>query len=151
MAVNGLALVTPTGDRPAGFALVERWMARQGYSGEVQWIVVDDGRVPTAVTAGQEYVRRERAGDTVRQTLCLNLRAALPLVRYEHLVVVEDDDWYPASYLDDIAGLLDGPYDMVGIGRTKNITWPSSAGSWTRTPSMRACSPRGSTPVASTP
>lgn len=119
MPVEALTLITPTGDRPQGFARVERWLARQTWTGRTQWIVVDDGLTPTQVTAGQQYIRRSRETDRVGQTLNLNLRTALPHVQHDHVLVVEDDDWYPPNYLADMAELLDGPEDLVGIGMTR--------------------------------
>jgi hypothetical protein len=93
-------------------------MARQTYRGRLQWIVVDDGVEPSRTTLGQDYVRRPTAEDG-RHTLCENLRAALPLVRHDHVLVIEDDDWYPDTYLESMASLLAGPYDLVGLGMTK--------------------------------
>jgi len=105
-----LTLITPTGDRPESFRRCERMIGRQRYTGPVQWIVIDDGREPTKTTAGQLYLReRPRRG----HTLCRNLRAALPHIRGEKILVVEDDDWYSADYLSTMAGRLERA-DLVG-------------------------------------
>jgi hypothetical protein len=118
LSATDISLITPTGDRPKGLALAERWMARQTYRGRIQWIVVDDGVEPSRTTLGQECVRRPHAEDG-RHTLCENLKAALPLVRHDHVLVIEDDDWYPDTYLETMASLLAGPYDLVGLGMTR--------------------------------
>jgi len=33
-----ITVITPTGDRPEAFALCERWMSQQTYTGQIQWI-----------------------------------------------------------------------------------------------------------------
>lgn len=114
-----VTLITPTGDRPEAFALCERWMARQRYTGEIQWIVVDDGRDPTRCTMSQEYIRRDPGSG---HTLCANLRAALPAIRGAKILVIEDDEYYGPDYLSVMAGQLDQA-DYVGE-RASKYYWP---------------------------
>jgi len=112
-----VTLITPTGCRPSAFALCEKWIARQTFQ-NFNWIVVDDGELPTPTTMGQIVVRVEplwRPGDN---TQCRNLRAGIvecPFVR-DILFFIEDDDWYAPAYLDVMLGAL-GDNDMIGIGR----------------------------------
>lgn len=123
-AEPGVTLITPTGDRPVSFALCEHWMRRQTYRGPVQWIVTDDGSVPTTVTAGQEYHRLPpRKGNT--HTLPRNLRHALARVRHDKLLIIEDDDWYAADYVEKQVARLDVA-PMVGASFARYY-WPRLA------------------------
>lgn len=115
---HGVTLITPTGDRREAFRLCEHWMKHQTYKGPRQWIVVDDGKQPTKVSQGQEYIRREPGASDPKHTLCLNMRTALPRVRHDRVLVIEDDDYYPPHYIERMLGWLDKA-DLVGeVGAT---------------------------------
>lgn len=105
-----ITVITPTGDRPEAFTLCERWMSQQTYTGQIQWIVVDDGIEPTQCTMGQQYIR-ERPIE--KHSLCRNLRAAIPHVQGECVFVVEDDDYYAPHYVSTMVGRLHRS-DLVG-------------------------------------
>jgi hypothetical protein len=98
-----VTLITPTGDRQESFALCEKWMRQQGYTGDIQWIVVDDGVTPTTPTMGQLYIREKPMRD---HSLCRNLRSAIPHVTGDLVFVIEDDDYYCPHYLSTMAGRL---------------------------------------------
>jgi hypothetical protein len=98
-----ITLITPTGDRHEAFAMCERWMAKQSYTGSVQWIVIDDGKKPTIPTMGQTYLRTTPMH---RHSLCRNLREAIPHVTGDLVFVIEDDDYYHPHYLSTMAGRL---------------------------------------------
>ena len=116
----GITLITPTGDRHAAFMLCEKYMERQTYAGELQWIVVDDGYEQTHVTLDQDYIRRN-PGEP--KSLGNNLLAALQYVYFDKILVIEDDDWYSPNYVQYMDLLLNS-YNMVGEGRSiyYNIT-----------------------------
>jgi hypothetical protein len=118
---KGVTLITPTGDRPEAFALCERWMARQTFTGPIQWIVVDDGRVPTKCTAGQQYIRRQ-PGRNEGHTLSRNLRIAIPHIQHDRVLIIEDDEWYAPEYIERMNGWLDDDA-LVGCGLT-TYYWP---------------------------
>jgi len=105
-----ITVITPTGDRPEAFALCERWMSQQTYTGQIQWIVVDDGVQPTTCTMGQKYIREK---PMQQHSLCRNLRAAIPHIRGKCIFVVEDDDYYAPHYLSTMVGRLQRA-DLVG-------------------------------------
>jgi hypothetical protein len=105
-----ITVITPTGDRPEAFSLCERWMSQQTYTGQIQWIVVDDGAEPTTCTMKQEYIRQRPMN---YHSLCRNLRAAIPHIRGECIFVVEDDDYYTPHYLSTMVGRLQRA-DLVG-------------------------------------
>lgn len=94
-----ITIITPTCDRPEAFALCQFWMSRQTYSGELQWIVVDDGTKPACTTMGQEYIRRE-PGKIGHHSLKENLLEALPHVRGDIVLIIEDDDYYAPNYIE---------------------------------------------------
>jgi hypothetical protein len=128
-----LTLITPTGDRPEAFALCERWMRAQRFADgreivfgasstdsatqrlsvsasrfSVQWLVIDDGPVPTPCAMGQEVVRREPDPRfDPPHTLALNLRKALPCVASDRVLIIEDDDYYGPTYLETMMRWLD--------------------------------------------
>jgi hypothetical protein len=105
-----ITVITPTGDRPDAFALCEKWMSQQTYTGQIQWIVVDDGNRPTTCTMGQERILERPIPE---HSLCRNLRSAIPSVRGEYIFVVEDDDYYAPHYLSTMVGRLRRA-DLVG-------------------------------------
>lgn len=114
-----MTLITPTGDRPESFALCEKWMVRQTFSGSLQWIVVDDGKIPTKVTMEQQYIRRSPYRGTKKlHTLTVNLREALPLCKGEKILIIEDDEWYHPNYLDVMSKRLDN-HKLVGAGMSR--------------------------------
>jgi len=105
-----VTLITPTGDRPEAFALCERWVNHQQYTGPVQWIVVDDGHVPTEVSHADIILRPTPMSG---HSLCRNLREAMPHIKGEHVFVIEDDDYYGPDYLSVMVGRLQHA-DLVG-------------------------------------
>lgn len=60
---------------------------------------------------GQEYVRRGRS--TTKYTLGANLLAAIERVRGQKILVMEDDDYYPSTYVRTMAEKLNKA-SMVG-------------------------------------
>jgi hypothetical protein len=114
-----LTLITPTGDRPEAFALCERWIANQTYTGKYRWLVTDDGITPTTFSnKAIEYIRLEPVNGN---TQARNLRKALELVdRKDKIVFIEDDDYYAPSWLDVVNSKLD-TYDLVG--EKKSLYW----------------------------
>lgn len=117
-----LTLITPTGDRPEAFALCEKWMARQTIP--YQWIVVDDGSIPTHCTQGQTYIRREPKRGT-SHSLPNNLMAAIPHVLGEKVLIIEDDEWYADSYVARMSKWLDDD-ELVGVVPARYY-WPREA------------------------
>lgn len=109
-----VTLITPTGDRPIPFALCERWMKKQTFDGSVQWIVVDDGAEPTTCTLGQQYIRRAPQPDDPRHTLARNLLTAIPHIRSDKILIIEDDDWYSPWYIEKMLPALTDA-DLVGL------------------------------------
>jgi hypothetical protein len=110
-----ITLITPTRDRPEAFALCEKYMARQTYTGPKQWIVADDGDVPAKTTMGQMHVRRPVSSSP--NTLAPNLLEAIKHIdpSSEAIFFVEDDDWYSPMYIESLLPHLNGR-EIVGLG-----------------------------------
>lgn len=107
-----LTLLTATGARPAAWALCQAWMARQTYAGPVRWVVVDDGEAPQPVAFERErwqldVIRPQPVWQPGQNTQSRNLAAGLATIDDgASVVVIEDDDWYAADWLDTIAAAL---------------------------------------------
>jgi hypothetical protein len=109
-----ITVITCTGDRPEAFALLKKWMNNQIMKPK-QWLVIDDGKVPIKQSSEFEYIRREPTKDDYTHTLCLNMEKVLDYVRYDKIIIMEDDDWYGPAYIDYMSKLLEGN-DLVGFG-----------------------------------
>ena len=95
-------VLTPTGDRPQAFELCRRMMARQTARSRVKWIVSNDGKSEMSVPEADLYLR-----NTKRPNLAGQIINAIPHVEGKGLLVVEDDDWYPADYVEKMVPLFD--------------------------------------------
>ena len=108
-------LLTPTRNRPEAFDLLQQWIEAQTHSERYQWIVVNDGQEPYSYRMNQEVLIRtpaESEGPSPHQ----NLLHAVPSIRGDKILIVEDDDYYHPDYLKVMAALLDD-YALVGEGR----------------------------------
>jgi len=112
-----ISVITLTGDRPVSFNFLRIWMEKQTIKPK-QWIVVDDGETPLLLSQQKdcEYYRREPTSSDYTHTLCLNLLVALGKVRYDKIIVMEDDDWYSSIYIEYMSKLLNDS-DLVGFKR----------------------------------
>lgn len=119
-----LTLLTATGARPAAWALCERWMARQDYTGPVRWIIVDDGTEPQPVTFRREgwhlvLVRPSPHWVPGQNTQARNLLKGLAAVdRKDSLAIIEDDDWYAPDWLTTVDREL-ARAELVGEHRAR--------------------------------
>lgn len=125
-----LTLITPTGDRPLAFALCQNWIRKQTLQPN-QWIVVDDGKVPLKPYVPMQYVRREPQPDDPKHTLVLNLKTAMPLIKGDKIMIIEDDEYYAPEYLKEMVHRLN-QHEVVGIGRSRYYHLPS--GNYSRLP-----------------
>lgn len=92
-----ITLITPTADRPEAFALCEKWIERQTVPFD-QWIVVDDGVNPVRCTMGQTHIKRDRVFNG-GESLANNIIAAIPHVKGDAVLIIEDDDWYAPNHI----------------------------------------------------
>ncbi len=112
-----ITVLTCTGGRQMCFDRLEFYMKRQTVQPD-QWIVVDDCQEPTVCSMGQEVIRRQPWWKPGDMTLPQNMIAGLEKVRGDIVLVMEDDDWYRADYIEKMAELLQA-YELVGEGRAK--------------------------------
>ena len=123
-----ICIITLTGDRPLAFSLCQRWVLQQTRFQQErkddQWIVVDDGKAQTPVPLNCEYIRREPKPHDPAHTLNINMLEALKHVKCDNVVIMEDDDYYAATYLEDMEKQLTNG-DVVGIGHAKYYHLPS--------------------------
>ncbi|MDD5540159.1 MAG: glycosyltransferase family 2 protein [Candidatus Marinimicrobia bacterium] len=117
-----ITAITPTGDRPLAFALCKHWMEKQMVKPD-QWIVVDDGKVPMTPPVGATYVRREPRPNDPPHTLNVNLKAALPYIRGEQILIIEDDEYYAPGYVAALSSALEHG-QVAGIGWSKYYHLP---------------------------
>ena len=104
-----ITAITCTGDRNVVFKFCEMWMSRQTKLPD-QWIIVDDGKGPTEVVfngCNVQYIRREPKMDDPPHTLGLNLCTALPHVKGDKVIFIEDDDYYKPQYIEKMDQWLD--------------------------------------------
>src|ERR1700721_1876630 len=105
MTKPGVSIITPTGMRQESLNRCAFYISRFNdifLKLPVQWIVVDDGPFPSHVyypLQGYTYVRPDHVWSRGRNSLSLNILAAIPHVKYDFVVFIEDDDWYSPDYL----------------------------------------------------
>jgi len=115
--IETITLITPTGDRPLAFALCQNWMKKQTLQ-SFQWIVVDDGKIPMKPYVSMEYTRREPQPDDPQCTLTRNFEAALPLIKGNKIIIIEDDEYYAPKYVAEMSLRLN-QHEIVGLARAK--------------------------------
>jgi len=115
-----VSAITCTGDRPVQFDICLRIMDRMNPKPN-QWIIVDDGRIPIdkdIIPQSATYIRREPNKQDYPMTLSLNMLEAYPHIKYNKLIFIEDDDWYPVNYMSKMIKESNG-YDVYGSSRRR--------------------------------
>jgi len=120
-----ISVITPTADRPIGFALAERWMARQTLQPD-EWIVADGGLQSVRCTMGQRHLHVP-APHGPRNFLG-NLVRGLAHARGDVIVWWEDDDWYAPTHLERLVaqmgeGVLAAGDDLQQYYNVPNRVW----------------------------
>lgn len=107
-----VSIITPTGGRPEAFALCVKYMQRQTYQGEVEWVVVSDLEAPEVTVkdlpAGWSLVlvpgpKPWKEGINTQR---YNLDEGLSKATGEIILIMEDDDWYHKSYVESMVHFL---------------------------------------------
>jgi hypothetical protein len=89
-----------------------------------QWIVVDDGNIPHAPACACDYIRRQPQPDDPRHTMIINMKAAIPHITGDFVLIMEDDEYYAPRYIEEMAKRLQ-EFEIVGIGRSKYYHVPA--------------------------
>lgn len=91
-------------------------MARQTHQ-NFNWIVVDDGVVPTETTMDQRYIRLEPEKSPA-ESFRRNLSVAVSAAGTPKILFIEDDDLYLPFYVELMCRMLDR-WELCGEGRCK--------------------------------
>ena len=97
-----VSVITPTCDRPVGFAICEQWMARQTRQPD-EWIVADGGQTPVVCTQGTTAPPPTAARQAYTNFIS-NVSRGVEAATGHILVIVEDDDWYHPTHLEVLLG-----------------------------------------------
>lgn len=131
---DAISIITSTGGREYSFSLCEKYISRQTYK-NIQWIVVDDGLVPTKMNFNQEVIRPDIKWREGLNTYGRNLSLGLSKVRHDILFFIEDDDWYSEYYIEtmiknlkqneniDIIGERDHKFYDIKTGQFFEKSW----------------------------
>ncbi len=98
-----VSVITPTSNRPVGFALAEIFMARQTRQPD-EWIVADGGMQPVVCTLGQVHLHEVSAPGP--KNFAGNLLRALDAATGDVIVCFEDDDHYKPEHLERLVARL---------------------------------------------
>lgn len=117
-----ITLVTTTRNRAFSFSLIETYIKKQTFKQPYQWLVINDGTDEYTYTMGQEVVNRKPKktmktadGKNVPEiSILANWLEAIPKIKGDKVIVVEDDDWLHPDYLTIMNTLLDEA-DVAGV------------------------------------
>lgn len=120
--MDKFTVITPTGDRPEAFELCKKYVQRQAIL-PFQWIIVDDGQTPMSIKDLKfdvTYIRRQPNPKTdPKHTLGVNMLEAFKHVKYDRIIMVEDDDWYCPNYFEQMLKMFgDSQAFIIGSGKT---------------------------------
>lgn len=123
-----IALITPTGARPAQIKHCAKFMQRQDYKGAVLWVIIDDALPITTDFITEDFKENwtilklypETPWKPGQNTQARNLNAGVSVLEawgIEAVFIVEDDDYYRPDYLRIMAEKLKDN-DLVGEKNT---------------------------------
>lgn len=121
---EGVTLITPTGERHLAFSLCRRYIDAQSYTGPLQWVIADDGEnhldIDEKMLAREfELVHLKR--DSVRdktKSITGNVSSALFHIKYDKVLIIEDDDFYFPNYIETAIQRLSN-CTLVGEGSSR--------------------------------
>uniref|UniRef100_A0A6M3LWN1 Putative glycosyltransferase n=1 Tax=viral metagenome TaxID=1070528 RepID=A0A6M3LWN1_9ZZZZ len=71
-----------------------------------------------------EYLRREPKPGDPKHTLAINLKHALPKIKGDKIIIIEDDEYYAPTYIEEMSRHLEN-HKVVGIMHSKYYHLPS--------------------------
>lgn len=112
-----ISIITCTGGRPEAFSLLEKYISNQTFK-DFEWIVIDDVHPPTKCTKGQKYFRGPELWSPDNNTQRVNLNLALEKVTGDFIFIVEDDDYYAPTYLQQMLNAFTNS-SIVGLSNAR--------------------------------
>ncbi len=109
-----LTLLTTTCHRPEAWAICEKYIAAQTRKPD-QWLVLDDDEIKTVCTKGQDYHYWPECRGRGSLTRKITKAVKENLITGDAVVVVENDDAYAPTYLENVEKWLQTA-DLVGEG-----------------------------------
>lgn len=130
--MNEVTLITCTGMRPISLIRCGFFVSRflTGSETIMQWIVVDDGEKESSIPVQEsprlsiDRIRPMHRWRYGMNTLAANLLAAIPRVRYDRILFLEDDDYYASGYLAFQMKMLDSVM-IAGESHARYYHFPS--------------------------
>lgn len=122
-----VTVITVGGGRQEALTLCEKYMSRQTYKGEIQWIFIEDEPSnPMKLTMGQEIYEGPLLYTPGINTQRYNLDLALQKVKGEYVIIWENDDFFGPEYIEIMLHYL--KYNaMVGECDTVYYSIPSKS------------------------
>lgn len=126
-----VTLITCTGHRPEALKICNKLMSNQTFQDEVQWVVIDD-EAPSdffeieiryrADASAARFNIGKHGGPKLWEpgfnTQRFNLDEAFKHIAGDYILIIEDDDWYHPTYIEEMVNLLQH-HDLVGEGNAK--------------------------------
>jgi hypothetical protein len=113
-----IVTITPTGDRLSQFEICYSLMMNQTIKPD-KWFIIDDGacklqNIVEGKIGNTEIVMIRHEPDPNKITLKRNLMSVLDRLNIDDkIIIIEDDDYYPNTYIETMSRLLD-EYTVVG-------------------------------------
>lgn len=130
--MNDVTIITPTRDRPQQLQLVIDCINNQTVKPD-KWVIVDDGPQPLSdqflgkITVPLEYIWYEKI---CNKSVTQNSLRALQKVSTNKCIVIQDDDYYPRTYIQHMSQLLQGKQNAL-VGQLKWHIYRLSTGYYT--------------------
>lgn len=98
-----ISIITPTADRYFCIKRLAYYLTRQTFIGDIQWIVTDSGSISEFNSFEVNFRTDYKYLGHIKKphkSFCKNMLDALSRVKYEKIIVMEDDDWYHPTYIE---------------------------------------------------
>jgi cellulose synthase/poly-beta-1,6-N-acetylglucosamine synthase-like glycosyltransferase len=119
---SGVSIITPSGERHDAIQRTRYYIERQTFNGPIQWIISDDSNKHYEITKPSnvtyfDHKKRTYPGNK-SDSFRGNVICALPLVKFDKVLIFEDDDWYHPDYIKTYVNYLFN-YQLVGEAPAK--------------------------------
>ena len=114
-----ISIITPTRERQEQLSLVIDCINNQTVKPD-EWIIVDDGRVPVKqevlnkISIPHKYIHYNSG---LRTSTSMNSAKCLETAVGKKIIFIDDDDYYPPTYIENFAKLLVNENEMIGNKR----------------------------------